>query len=397
MDSNHPYFIMLIFIFTLVFFCFYVLDGNFVQSFRPATLTESFRRNPTPPLTSLHQQRSDPKLHAAPKTINGIDDKNPPMLGLGMPSKDMIACVDFMENTEREQEALLKRDRKIYLVPAVVGILAFTLFPQTLQIFHTAVTDISLGGYAGEFSEEIRPLINGPVTLTISILFGSLVSMTISTLYVRQTDIHTTGIETVNEARHMQYLAEGLPEPEKSIVRTELNFFTLQRLRTFFNGDSFGSRTQRNVNLTPLLLVLQRAQKNPNFENGPYFGELYASVGNLKNTWTRFVAATQRQFTPAHYTNLMAQATVLLMIYLWETDDPGLIQSHLFELRVAWAMLLSTMASLAAIIVDLSTPISNIITMVRKYNIGMEEMIYFGLAKDMISEQESLRQLEEER
>ena len=84
----------------------------------------------------------------------------------------------------------MKRDSKIYFVPIVVGILAYTLFPETQQVFHSTLSTLSLGEYSGELSEDIRPLINGPVTLTISILFGSLVSMTIGTLYGRQTDIH---------------------------------------------------------------------------------------------------------------------------------------------------------------------------------------------------------------
>ena len=188
----------------------------------------------------------------------------------------------------------------------------------------------------------------------------------------------------------MQFLAEALPEPEKTMVQMELNIFTLQRLRAFFRGDLF-SKEERNVNLAPLLLVLQKAQHNPNFSDGPYFGELYASVGRLKDIWTKFVAATQRNFTPAHYANLLSQALALLLIYLWETDDASLLAAHAFELRVAWAMLFSTMASLAAIIVDLSTPISNIITMIRKYDVDMIEMIQYGLAKDMPVEQAKLQ------
>lgn len=108
----------------------------------------------------------------------------------GIEQTQYDACIDFMENHEQEQEALLKRDSKIYMVPIVVAILSYTLFPETQQIFHSTLTALSLGGYSGELSEDIRPLINGPVTLTISILFGSLVSMTIGTLYGRQTDIH---------------------------------------------------------------------------------------------------------------------------------------------------------------------------------------------------------------
>jgi hypothetical protein len=136
------------------------------------------------------------------------------------------------------------------------------------------------------------------------------------------------------------------------------------------------------LELTPVLLVLHRVARNPE-NNGPYLSELYSSLGNLKQIWIDFVAATQKEFTPAHYANLLSQAVALLVIYLWETDDAALLEAHTFELRVAFALLMSTMAWIAAIIIDLSTPISNIITMIRKYDVDMDEMIYFGLAKDL--------------
>ncbi|KAG7356150.1 DUF4239 domain containing protein [Nitzschia inconspicua] len=292
-----------------------------------------------------------------------------------------LECRAFMENHEQEQQALLERDSKIYVIPVVVAVLSFTYFVQISEVFHVMVDACSFGRYKGELSDEIRPLINGPVTLTISILFGSLVSMTISTLYERQTQIHRVGIAIVNEARHILYLAEGLPEPERSQVRTHVNIFTIQRLRSFFRGDMF-SKEGRRMNLNPVMLILHNVARNQD-NDGPYLAELYASMANIKQIWIDFVAATQKQFTPGHYANLLSQAVALLVIYLWETDDATLLEAHTFELRVAFALLMTTMAWIAAIIIDLSTPISNIITMIKKYGLDMDEMIAFGLAKDM--------------
>ncbi|KAL3917081.1 MAG: hypothetical protein SGILL_004881 [Bacillariaceae sp.] len=290
-------------------------------------------------------------------------------------------CQAFMENHEDEQQALLNRDSKIYIIPLVVAFLSFSCFVEISQCFHMLIDTLSQGRYKGELSEEIRPLINGPVTLTISILFGSLVSMTISSLYKRQTDIHKAGIRTVNEGRHIQFLAEGLPEPERSQVKTEVRTFTLQRIRTFFRGDMF-AKENRSLSLSTILVICHRVGRKPE-HSGPYLGELYASVATLKEIWNDFVAAQQRNFTPAHYANLISQASALMIIYLWETDDPCLLEDHTFELRVAFALLMATMAWISAIIIDLSTPTSNIISMVKKYDVDMDEMIYFGLARDL--------------
>jgi hypothetical protein len=264
-------------------------------------------------------------------------------------------------------------------MPFLVGILSFTFFPQTIQAFHNTVEVLSLGQYTGELSDDIRPVINGPVTLTISILFGSLVSMTISSLYERQTDIHRVGVATVNEARYVQFLAEGLKEPDRSYIKDQVKVFTLQRLQTFFGGDMYAKQNRR-VDLNPVLLSLHDVSR---YDTGPYVTELYQSIGNLKRIWIDYVAAVQQSFTAAHYINLALQATTLLIIYLWETDDPALLDAHPFEIRVAWTLLVSTMASLWAIIGDLNTPTSNIITMVRKYQVDMDEMIYYGLAQDL--------------
>ena len=247
-------------------------------------------------------------------------------------------CINFMENHQAEQEALLKRDSKIYLIPVVVATLAFGLFPATSQAFHSTLSVLSFQQYTGELSDEIRPLINGPVTLTISILFGSLVSMTISTLYQRQTDIHCTGIATVNEARRIQYLAQGLPEPERSTVQNQVKVYSLQHLRSFFNGSLF-DKERRNLDLNPMLLTLHAVEQTHG--GSTYLGELYGSVNTLKDINVQLIAAIQKNFTPAHYANLLAQATALLMIYLWETDDASLVQAHAFELRAAWAILSS--------------------------------------------------------
>lgn len=290
-------------------------------------------------------------------------------------------CQEFMENHIEEQEAVLKRDRKIYLIPVIAAIVAFSFFVEISHFFHLLIETLSQGRYKGELSDEIRPLINGPVTLTISILFGSLVNLTMSNLYGRQAQIHQVGIATMNEVRHIKYLAEGLPEPQRSEVNSAVDIFAIQRLRTFFRGDMY-AKENRNQHLTPVLLILHQVGRDPK-ANGPYLGELYTSLANLKQIWVDFSAATQKNFTPAHYVNLMSQAVALLLIYLWETDDADLLETHTFELRVAFAMLMLTMASIAAIIIDLSTPISNIITMVRNYNLDMDEILYFGLAKDM--------------
>ena len=290
-----------------------------------------------------------------------------------------IQCELFLENHHDEQEALLQRDSKIWIMPFLVGSTAFTFFPQTIQTFHNVVEFLSFGQYTGELSDDIRPVINGPVTLTISILFGSLVSMTISTLYERQTEIHKVGIATVNEARYIQFLAEGLNEPQRSIIKDQVKVFTLQRLQTFFRGDMF-AKENRNNDINPLLLTLHEVSQ---YDNGPYVSELYVSLRNLKQIWIDYVAAVQKSFTPAHYINLGLQATTLLIILLWETDDTALLEAHPFELRVAWTLLLSTLASLWAIIGDLNTPVSNIITMIRKHQVDMDEMIYFGLAQDL--------------
>ena len=45
-------------------------------------------------------------------------------------------CLAFMENHEQEQQALLKRDSKIYSIPFLVAFLSFTFFVDINHSFH---------------------------------------------------------------------------------------------------------------------------------------------------------------------------------------------------------------------------------------------------------------------
>ncbi|CAB9525946.1 expressed unknown protein [Seminavis robusta] len=212
---------------------------------------------------------------------------------------------------------------KIYLIPILVLIIAFQLFPETSQAFHHTLETLSLSQYTGELSEEIRPLINGPITLTISILFGSLVN--------KHDHFHTLPT-TVSTSSSRNCPSQRLPA-----------------------SSVFGRRIARTRKESSQNAISQQPQEPGGANYGLVLGELYAAIANLKQHKIEFMAAVQKNFTPAHYANLLTQAFALLIIYLWETDNVALIEAHPFELRAAWAILMSTMASLVAVIIDLNT------------------------------------------
>ena len=58
----------------------------------------------------------------------------------------------------------------------------------------------------------MRPILNGPVTLSISILFGTLVATTISSLYNRQTQLAQSVVATQEQVIYLALLVDGLPD-----------------------------------------------------------------------------------------------------------------------------------------------------------------------------------------
>ena len=89
-----------------------------------------------------------------------------------------------------------RRHSPLWIIPFVASSVSFVSFKRTSRIFHGLVQWMSGNTWIPKSFKELNlqanvvtQVINGPVITSISVLFASLVSMTVSSLYQRQADI----------------------------------------------------------------------------------------------------------------------------------------------------------------------------------------------------------------
>lgn len=213
---------------------------------------------------------------------------------------------------------------------------------------------------AGRYMADlIRPILNGPVTLSISILFGTLVAMTIQTLNSRQITIHNTLVSTTEEIRELWLLLESFPEPYKARGRNLLSTFLSTSFQDFNQG-SVTATSLRKQEMGLLLLLLNQLTDDETTKTPAYIGEVYSRVQNMKEMRSTLISTLETDFSWAHYANIVLIANTLLFVFLLETDQDAMQFLVGFQLSICWAMLVGTYAMLGVIIYDLATPFAGI-------------------------------------
>jgi hypothetical protein len=72
-------------------------------------------------------------------------------------------------------------------------------------------------------------------------------------------------------------------------------------------------------------------------------------------------------------------ASILLMVFLLETDNAGMQFLVDFQLSICWALLIGTYSLLAAIIFDLTTPFSGMFSSVTVADVDTEALRAYAL------------------
>ena len=253
----------------------------------------------------------------------------------------------------------------VWFLPVINMISAFTFYTNTQRFFHDLMDSASGHLWVNVdgsmyMTEIVKPVLNGPVTLSISILFGTLTSMTIQTLYRRQISLHQTLISTVEEVRELQWLVEGFPEPYKSHGHQLLARF----LHTSFADFEKQQVTPQSLRTDEMMQMLLLLNKLTTEDNSPdiIICESYGCVHRLKDRRAEFMSGLQTVFSTAHYVVIALLASTLLFVFLLEADNDTLQFLLDFQLSICWAMLVGSYSMLAVIIYDLSNPFSGIFT-----------------------------------
>ncbi|CAB9496263.1 expressed unknown protein [Seminavis robusta] len=256
----------------------------------------------------------------------------------------------------------------VWLLPLINMGSAFFFYTNTQLAFHSFMDVcsghlwVNVDGNA-YMNDIVKPVLNGPVTLSISILFGTLISMTIQTLYRRQIALHQTLISTVEEVRELQWLVEGFPEPYKSSGHTLLTRFLQASFRDF-ETQQVTPESIRTREMTQMLVLLNELSKTTNSPD-IIVCEAYGCVHRLKDRRAEFMSGLQTVFSTAHYVVIGLLATTLLFVFLLEADNDTLQFLLDFQLSICWALLVGSYSMLAVIIYDLSRPFTGIFTLMK--------------------------------
>lgn len=229
-------------------------------------------------------------------------------------------------------------------------------------------------------ADLIRPVLNGPVTLSISVLFGTLVAMTVQTLFNRQITIHKTLVGSVEEVRDLSLFADGFPEPYRGRGQRLLERFVDSSLRDF-RERTISPESLRKKETTSLLLVLNALGADAT-ACPAYMGEAYASLQRLKALRCELTSTLQTVFSPAHYVNILTLAGTLLFVFLLETDQDAMQFLVGFQLSICWAMLIGSFTMLGVVIYDLATPFSGVFAVLRGTASDLERVRGYALALD---------------
>lgn len=232
-------------------------------------------------------------------------------------------------------------------------------------------------------ADLIRPLLNGPVTLSISILFGTLVAMTIQTLYNRQTTIHKMLVSSTEEVRELSLLIEDFPEPYRRQGKQLLESFVAASIRDLSDGN-ITPESLRRKEMGSLLLMLNKLSEDAIVKCPGYLGEVYSSVQRMKDIRSELISTLSTVFSGVHYFNIVALASTLLFVFLLETDQEAMQFLVGFQLSVCWAMLIATYSMLGVVIYDLATPFSGVFSVTkgtaeeidraRSYALGLDHL-----------------------
>lgn len=255
-----------------------------------------------------------------------------------------------------------------FLLPPFLSAFSFLTYQDVKAVFHDLIDEASghtwVAADGGKFmAEMVRPVLNGPVTLSISILFGTLVATTVSTLYSRQISLKKTVISAEERVRHINLLVDGLPEPYRAKAKKLLKYYVI-KVRRDFADNAVTEETLLKQEMNALLLLLNRLSKEPDCPGG-IVGEVYGALGQMVALRSEFRSSLETVFSPAHYANMVALAGTILFVFLLETDQDAMQYLLGFQLGICWALLIGTYSLLAVVIFDLATPFAGEFSILR--------------------------------
>lgn len=253
----------------------------------------------------------------------------------------------------------------IWLSPPIACIVAFNGYSVTSKIFHETVQFVSNNNWIPVdggtlLASIITPAVNGPVMTSLSILFGSLSAITISSLYERQNQIRRSLVSEVEEIRNLAVMVQSFPDAS----RDKANIYLTQIVERVVDDVSLGKVSKssiRNRNMDRMLHLLNelssKALTQPEAAiSDNILGGCYSGISKMTTHRSNMISALQATFPPLHYVTLAALGSAICFVFLVETDRDVLFFLAAFQLKTLWALMIGIFSLLAVVIYDLNEP-----------------------------------------
>jgi len=272
----------------------------------------------------------------------------------------------------------------VWTVPAFVCWFSFMTFPWLSQNLYQCMQLVSDKTWIPQTREEVdlqtnvvTQVVNGPVITSISVLFASLVGLTISNFHGRQVDVHRSMICEVHNLRALQALLDS-PAAALSFGAEQLQEakrLVQQHADTLFSPKFSTAAERKNAHeyiesSLPALIqwrneqALHRMEQANNLPKGfcpatalAIEDQLQTRVQNLMNErGKRWMALQTVPFPMVHYLTLTLLALSIVVSFLVATAQAEFIFLHGMPVRVLWSVLITSFTALGVVCFDLSRP-----------------------------------------
>jgi hypothetical protein len=294
-----------------------------------------------------------------------------------VPSNDACAVPSPKSQAESLSQIEIPRsiwERLEWVIPIIAGAGAYSSFSKVSLAFHNAVLWASSNTWLPETKDDINlqanvvtQVINGPVITSISVLFGTLVSVTFATLHTRQFDVQKSFIIEVQTLRQLQLLL-GTNEV-KNVLDQKTRTWAIECLQQHMHSFDKVQVTYASGETNPHIFIESNLMTLLNGCNDLLLRDkqpdrsvvVLAAIRDLtlkliKQRTNRWLALEALKFPAVHYLTLSLLAFGIGVSFLVATDEAEFIFLHGLPVKILWTILISSFAALAVVLNDLARP-----------------------------------------
>ena len=261
-----------------------------------------------------------------------------------------------LEVTSNSAQQLRVRQGFLWAIPILSSMLALVSFKKMTQGFHQLMQALSKNTWVPQTDAEldlqtqvVTQVINGPVITSISVLFATLISTTVSALHERQMQIKNLFTKQIDELRLLHVILTQVPETLRQEARQYTHEYA-ERLVQDRHGEQISNALDRS--LRELFLLLQNAMTK---SDSPLLVMAHDAVTRIQQARCNRWMAMQVAFPVMHYVTLALLAMAICISFLVATDQSLVIFQSL-QVRILWTILIGSFTSLAVVCYDLSSP-----------------------------------------